>query len=213
MKKVKKLLIFAGVLILSVIILIFSVDFYVKNSTEDKVYESVSNIPKNRVGLVLGTSKKLNNGWMNLYYKYRIDAAVELYKAGKVEFLLVSGDNSRKTYDEPTTIKNDLIERGVPEDKIYLDYAGFRTLDSVVRSKAIFSQEKLTVISQEFHNRRALVLCRENDIDAVAFNAEDVSMKYGFKTKLREKLARVKMMLDILFGVDPKFYGKKIEIK
>jgi SanA protein len=108
------------------------------------------------VGLVLGTSQYLKNGYLNWYFKYRIEATVELYKKGKIDFILVSGDNSHKNYDEPTAFKNELIKRGIPADQIYLDYAGFRTLDSVVRAKEIFGQTSITIISQKFHNERAI---------------------------------------------------------
>lgn len=184
----------------------------IKN-TEDKLYTSTAEITKNKVGLLLGTGKYLNNGMENLYYTYRIKAAVELYKAGKIEYILISGDNSRKTYDEPTMMKEDLVAEGVPASKIILDYAGFRTLDSVIRCKEVFGQEDITVISQQFHNERAIYIAEHKGIKAVGYNAQSVSKRYGFKTNLREKLARVKMLLDLAIGLDPKFLGKKIEIE
>ena len=126
---------------------------------------------------------------------------------------MVSGDNSKKDYDEPSTIKNDLINKGVPANRIYLDYAGFRTLDSIIRSKKIFGQNSITIISQQFHNERAIYLANMNKIDAVGFNATDVNTYYGFKTIMREKFARVKMMIDLIFGKEAKFLGDKVEIK
>jgi len=185
----------------------------VSTQTEDYIYDSVDAIPNNKVGLLLGTIKFLPNGNINLYYKYRIEATVELYKAGKIEFVLISGDNGSKSYDEPTTFKDDLVARGIPEDKIFLDYAGFRTLDSVIRAKDIFGQNSITIISQQFHNERAIYLARHKNIKAVAFNAKNVSGRYGFKVQLREYLARAKASIDVLFNVKPKFLGDKIEIK
>lgn len=161
----------------------------------------------------MGSGKFLKSGYINLYYQYRIDATLALYKAGKIDYILVSGENSSRNYDEPTTIKNDLIEGGIPENRIVLDYAGFRTLDSVVRSKLVFNLESVTIISQLFHNERAIYLANKNGIKAVAYNAKDVNKHYGFKTKLREKLARVKMVLDLIFRKEPKFLGEKIDIK
>lgn len=175
-------------------------------------FQDVEKVQKHKVGLLLGTSKYLSNGNRNLYYKYRIDAAIKLYRAGKVEYILISGDNGTKAYNEPRNMKNDLMAAGIPAERIYLDYAGFRTLDSVVRAKAVFGQKRLVVISQQFHNERALFLARAHDIEAVGFNARDVDVNYGFKTQVREKLARSKMLLDIIFGVEPKFYGESIEI-
>lgn len=154
----------------------------------------------------------MRGGRINLYYRYRIDAAVALYKAKKVVYILVSGDNSRKDYNEPGTMRDDLIAAGIPANKIYLDYAGFRTLDSVVRCKEIFGESAITIISQPFHNQRALFLAQRKGLDAVAFNARDVSKEYGVKVQLREKAARVKMMLDLLFGKEPKFGGERVRI-
>lgn len=176
------------------------------------MFDKVSDIPSNKVGLLLGTIKTLPSGRLNLYYKFRIDAAEKLYKAGKIQYILVSGDNSRKDYDEPSAIKDDLIARGIPENKIYLDYAGFRTLDSVVRCKEIFGQNSITVISQKFHNERAVCLAEHFDIEAVAYNAKGVKFRYGKKVVFREYLARTKMILDMILGVEPKFLGEKVVI-
>ncbi|KAA3625594.1 MAG: vancomycin high temperature exclusion protein [Bacteroidetes bacterium] len=214
MKKRFKSIFKLGVLaLLAIIVITYASDKVVQNAATGKLYSSVAEIPHNKVGLFLGTAKYLSSGQLNLYYKYRIEAAVKLYDAGKVEFILVSGDNSRKDYDEPTTIKNDLISRGIPAERIFLDYAGFRTLDSVVRSKAIFGQEKLTVISQPFHNERAVFIASKKRINAIGFNAQDVSLGYGFKVQMREKLARNKMVLDLIFGKKPKYLGEQIVIE
>jgi SanA protein len=192
---------------------VFGIHFWVKNANKNRLFSSVDEIEHNKVGLVLGTSKYLSTGSINLYYKSRIEAAEALYKAGKIDFILISGDNSTKSYDEPSTFKLDLIDRGIPENKIYLDYAGFRTLDSVVRSKKIFGQTKLTFISQKFHNERALFLAKQKGIEAVGYNAKDVPISYGRTTQIRELLARVKMMVDLIIGVKPKYLGDTIEIK
>lgn len=212
MKHIKLLIKIGVVIAILSLISIFGAERLVEKAAEGKVYNSTDKIPYNKVGLLLGTVKILSNGQINLYYKYRIDAAVELFKSGKIDFILVSGDNSKKDYDEPSTIKNDLIKKGVPAEKIYLDYAGFRTLDSVVRSKEIFGQNSITIISQQFHNERAIYIAGLKDIEAVGFNAKDVSVHYGFKTRLRERFARVKMIIDLIFGKKPKFLGEKIEI-
>lgn len=186
--------------------------YIVTEKTKKYLFSDVNLIPHNKVGLVLGTSKYLLNGQINLYYQYRIDATVALYNAKKIDFVLISGDNSNENYDEPSTFKADLVALGIPEDKIYLDYAGFRTLDSVVRSKAIFGQDSITIISQKFHNERAVYLALNHNIKAFGFNAQGVTKRYGIKTHTREYLARVKMLLDLLFGKEPKFYGEKIKI-
>lgn len=210
MKKLIKIILGIGALLLAVI---FIANYSIESNSEGKIYIEATNIPKNKVGLLLGTSKLLVNGRINLYYKYRVEAAVKLYKAGKIDFVLVSGDNSSIDNDEPTDFKNDLIKGGIPEDRIILDYAGFRTLDSVIRAKEIFGQDSITVISQEFHNERAIYLAEKNGIKAVGYNANSVSGSYGYKVKLREYLARTKVFIDIILNVQPKFLGEKIEIR
>ena len=176
------------------------------------VYTSVKEIPHNKVGLLLGTSKYVARGQLNLYYKYRIEAAHTLFSSGKIDYILVSGDNSTHYYNEPKKFKDDLISIGIPEDRIILDYAGFRTLDSVVRAKEVFGENIITIISQRFQNERALFIASNHNINAIAFNAQDVSKKYGLKVHLREYFARVKVFIDILFNVQPKFLGDPIFI-
>ncbi|NEN24171.1 vancomycin high temperature exclusion protein [Cryomorpha ignava] len=184
----------------------------VSNESKD-CYTSVTEIPESDVALLLGTAKYRKNGGRNLYYRYRMEAAVKLFKAGKVKAIICSGDNATRYYDEPSTMKADLVKMGVPASLIYLDFAGFRTLDSVVRSKEIFSQTSITVVSQSFHNERALYIAYHKGIKAIGFNAQDVTRSYGLKTQAREFLARVKTILDIHFlNTEPKFLGEKIRI-
>jgi SanA protein len=184
----------------------------INKQTENKIFTETVSIPENNVGLLLGTSKILKNGKPNQYFENRISATVQLYKAGKIKNIVISGDNSRKDYNEPEDMKNELIKRGIPETQIYLDYAGFRTYDSVYRMKEIFGQDKFTIISQEFHNQRAVYIANALKIDAIGFNAKDVNAYNGFKTKVREKFARVKVFIDLIFDKKPKFLGEKIII-
>ncbi len=194
------------------LLVIFSVDFYVDQQTEDRTFSNIEKIEYHKVGLLLGTSKYVRQGEINKYYQNRIDAAVALYKAGKISYILVSGDNATASYNEPMTMKRDLVAMGVQEECIILDYAGFRTLDSVVRCKEIFGQTSVTVISQQWHNERAIYIAEAKEMEMIGFNAKDVTVSYGFKTQLREKLARCKMVLDLLVGKRPKFGGERIII-
>jgi len=204
---------FVAISFILMLLFIIIADYAVEKTAQNKIYSNVEQIPHNKVGLVLGTSKYLKNGQLNAYFYFRVKAAANLYKHHKIDYILVSGDNGTTTYNEPEDFKNALIEQGVPADKIYLDFAGFRTLDSVVRAKEIFGQEKITIISQKFHIERAVFLAQHFDIDAIGFNAKDVKNFGGLKTKLREYLARAKAVLDIFWGVQPKFGGKPIEIE
>lgn len=199
-------------LILSFILIIIS-NKWIINSTKQQLYSSVNDIPYRKVGLVLGASKNTTRGTSNLYFKFRMEAAYQLYKEHKVSYLLLSGDNHIKGYDEPSDMREALIELGVPDSCIVLDYAGFRTLDSVVRCDEVFGEDSITIVSQEFHNQRAVFIANKNNINAIAFNAQEVNKNYSFKTRLREYFARVKCMLDIyILHTSPKFLGEKIKI-
>lgn len=200
-------------LALTPFILVLLCNFVITSSTKGKTFTNINQIPKNKVGIVLGTSKKLVGGRPNSYYTYRIQATIALFNAKKIEFVLVSGDNGTKYYNEPTTIKKDLVAGGIPEEKIFLDYAGFRTLDSMVRAKEVFGLDRATVISQEFHNERAIYLAEKKGLKAIGFNATDIIGNPGLKVHSREYLARVKVFIDLIFNTQPKFYGERIEIK
>lgn len=184
----------------------------IEYATDDYVTSSINKVPKEKVGLVLGTSKSLKNGNKNPYFFYRIEAAEELFKSGKIDYIIVSGDNSSQYYNEPEDMQTELVARGIPKTKIFLDFAGLRTLDSVVRAKEIFGQNSYLIISQRFHNERAVFLAQKKGIEAYGYNAKDVNKKAGFKTNLREYFARVKVFWDLFFGVDPKFSGSKVVI-
>lgn len=212
MKYLKSISITIGICLIVLLITLFAANYFIKSSATDLTFDKIENIPDNQVGLLLGTSKTLSNGYSNYYFKYRIDATVELFKNNKIKYLIISGDNSRKEYDEPTDMKNELIKNGIDSTKIYLDYAGFRTFDSVVRAKEIFGQNCLLIISQKFHNERAIYIAHKLKMKAIGFNAKDVSKYFGIKTVIREYFARVKVIIDFILGVDPKFLGEKVQI-
>ncbi|MDR0195274.1 MAG: YdcF family protein [Myroides sp.] len=208
----KKIFKYGLYLVCILILTTWFANYRVTKTTKEQLYNSVSEIPHNKVGVVLGTTKLLAGGFVNYYFTYRIDATVALYKAGKIDYIVVSGDHSRNDYNEPKDMEQALIEHGIPKEKIYLDYAGLRTLDSVYRMKAIFGQDSFTIISQPFHNERAVYIANHLDLKTVAYNAKDVSRNYGFKTMLREKLARVKVLLDNLINKKPKYLGNPVNI-
>jgi len=196
--------------------LIFSIwfaHFKIEKTTENLVYNDVRAIPYNKVGLLLGTSKLLRSGELNGYFYHRISAAVELFKAQKIKCIVISGDHSKEDYNEPLDMKNELVKFGIPDSVIILDYAGFRTYDSVIRLNKIFGQDQCTIISQEFHNKRAIFIANRLGLNAVGFNAKDVDAYMGFKTKLRECFARVNMFINFVVHKEPIFLGQKVEIK
>jgi len=198
---------------LTLAVVIAGCQWVVLRSGRGRLYDQIRNTPVREVGLLLGTSDKQGNGNSNPFFEYRIAAAAELYKAGKVRHLLVSGDNHRRGYDEPALMKAALLAAGVPESAITLDCAGFRTLDSVVRAKEVFGLSQFTIISQRFHDQRALLIAQHYDIDAIGFCAADVALRYGIKIQIREAFARVKAVLDLyVLHTQPKFLGPREKI-
>jgi SanA protein len=178
-------------------------------ASRGRIFSDVSDLPATNVGLVFGTTDRVN-GRENLYFRYRIDAAAKVWKAGKIQTLIVSGDNRSRFYNEPEKMRQALVRRGIPADRIVCDYAGLRTLDSVVRAKEIFGADTILFISQRFQNERAIYLAKANGINACGFNARDVQTQAGLKTKLREVGARVKMWLDVNFlNTRPRHLGEK----
>jgi SanA protein len=204
--------IFLALIILFVVIL-FACNVWIVKSTEANVYSDFSLLPDHRVALVLGTSYRSVGGGPNPFFENRIKMAAELYQLGKIDHFILSGDNSTMFYNEPIEMRKALIREGVPLQAITLDYAGLRTLDSVVRSKAIFGQDRIIIITQSFHSYRALFISAFYDIDAVAMVAEDPDLDRTFKVRVREYFARTVAVLDLyVFKTAPRHLGEKEKI-
>jgi len=172
-------------------------DLRVERCAEERVYTDIDDIPPREYGLLLGTTRLVRGKYLNDYFFKRVRAAAELYRAGKVRKIIVSGDNSRTEYNETGDMKRELVESGIPPEDILMDYAGFRTLDSVVRARNLYGATEVTVISQEFHCERAVYLAERNGVDALGFAAEDSGVQSArVRLALRESLARVLAVLD-----------------
>lgn len=215
-KRVKKFLKRIILFIIICLILISGIVIYanwkIPHESQKYIYSNIDSIPEHNVALVLGTSRYIGSR-PNLYFTYRIQATKELYEAGKLDAIVVSGDNRHVSYNEPRDMRQALIEAGVPDSIISFDFAGFRTLDSVIRMKEVFGQKTFIVISQQFHNERAIYLARHYDIEAFGYNAQDLGLnRSSYKTKIREVFARVKAFIDIVIGTDPKFLGEPVNI-
>lgn len=188
--------------------------YWVSASTRTHVYSELEALPYRPVALVPGTSHLTREGAPNPFFHSRMDAAARLYQSGKVKHLILSGDNRTEYYNEPQRMREELIRRGVPEEALTLDYAGLRTFDSVVRCREIFGQDQVVIVSQRFHNERAVFIARRRGLDAVAFNAEDASLRNNLRPYLREFLARVRTVLDLfVLDTQPKYMGEKVEIE
>lgn len=211
--KIKNIIILFFSAVLIVLGLIYFSNQHVIKISEGKNTDIIDEVIPKNVGLLLGTGKYLKNGNQNPYYLYRIEAAVKLYKAGKIKHIIISGDNSRDDYDEPELMRQDLIAAGIPDSCLSLDYAGFRTLDSIIRCKEIYDQEEFVIISQKFHNERALFIAEKKNLKATAFNAKSPDMSYNKYNKFREYLARVNAVLDVyILKTSPKFLGEKVNL-
>ncbi|EFO0996468.1 vancomycin high temperature exclusion protein [Escherichia albertii] len=187
--------------------MIFIADRTMVKASQQLTWSDVDAVPARNVGLLLG-AKPGNN-----YFTRRVNSAAALYHAGKVKWLLVSGDNGSKNYDEASGMQQALIAKGVPTKAIFCDYAGFSTLDSVVRANKVFGENHITIISQEFHNQRAIWLAKQYNIDAIGFNAPDLEKGRGKLVRLREKLARVSAVIDAkILHRQPKYLGPSVMI-
>ncbi|MCB9361181.1 MAG: YdcF family protein [Flavobacteriales bacterium] len=198
-----------GISVLLISFVVFS-NILIANYASEKIFNDENETPETSVALLLGTSRYTVRGNTNLYFKYRIQATTNLYKSGKIKHIIVSGDNSLTSYNEPREMRKALLANGIPDSSITLDFAGFRTLDSVVRCKEVFGQDNFIIISQHFHLERALYIAKKFNINAIGFAAQNPPEKYSFKTNVREYFARTKAIIDLYFlNTQPKFLGKK----
>lgn len=199
---------------LLVILFVVVSNIWIVNSTSEKVYSHYDSLTNHKVALVLGTSHLLTTGAPNPFFDNRMENAATLFINGKVKHFIVSGDNRTKYYNEPLEMKRALVRLGIPSSAITLDYAGLRTLDSVVRSKEIFGQDKITIVTQTFHCYRALFISNYYGIDAVAYVANEPSAEVTEKVHWREYLARAKAILDLyVLKTSPRHLGEKEPIQ
>ena len=169
----------------------------VDRNAEGRTFSNINDVPTMQTALLLGTNPKTRDGKRpSSFYLARINATAELYKHGKFRQLIISGDR-REGYDEPQTMRHDLIERGVPDSIIMMDGQGYRTLLSLRNSKQYFGIHDMIIISQKWHNERSIFLADKMNIKAVGYNADDVRHPRAIWTHIRELLARVKLFIDL----------------
>lgn len=207
MKK-RKIIIALTLTFSAFIVLIALCDIAVSINASGRTYDDADSIPHHRVGLILGTSPISTwNGRRNYYFDYRIQAGAELYKAGKVDWLVVSGGDYREShngYDEPCAMRDSLIRQGVDSTRIILDYDGTRTLNSIAKMRDVYCQDSIILISQKYHNERALYQAKHLGIDAIGLNARTPGKRSTWvRNRGREVLARVKLFIDVARGLHP----------
>lgn len=206
--RAKLIALFLALLLLPVAAMLWA-DHVCSSAAAGRIFNSLDGVPANEVALVLGTGKLTPRGSPNLHFNQRIKAAAKLYQSGKVRHLLVSGDNHIQGYDEPSDMRDARDAAGVPTNAITCDYAGFRTLDSVVRAQTVFGLTNFTIVTEEFHCPRAVWIAQQHGLNAVAFAAPDLTSKrWTVRVKVREAFARVWCGLDLyIFHRQPKFTG------
>ncbi|MDR3432257.1 MAG: outer membrane permeability protein SanA [Rouxiella aceris] len=193
------------------LIIAIGLDRWISWRTQDYIYDEVQELPYRQVGVVLGTAKYYRTGVINQYYLYRMQGAINAYNSGKVKYLLLSGDNALQSYNEPMTMRRDLMAAGIPSSDIVLDYAGFRTLDSIVRTRKVFDTNDFLIITQRFHCERALFIALHMGIQAQCFAVP--SPKDILTVRVREIFARLGALNDLyLLKRQPRFLGPLIPI-
>ena len=200
-----------GIILVAVTIAVCN--WIVIRSAQGRTYHEIKEVPYHKVGVLLGTVPYLPSGKENFYFNSRMKAAADLYFAHKISYILASGDNCRRNYNEPESMRDALLAFGVPESAIVLDYAGFRTFDSMVRAKKVFGQDSFIVISQHWHNERAIFIAQHYDMDVVGYDAKDAIIRKAYiRNYVREILAKVKAVYDVCVGKQPKYLGDPIII-
>ncbi|MBH1928416.1 outer membrane permeability protein SanA [Serratia rubidaea] len=207
----KRLIISLFIIAVALMLSVIALDRWISWKTAPYIYEEVQQLPDRQVGVVLGTAKYYRIGGINQYYRYRIQGAINAYNSGKVKYLLLSGDNALQSYNEPMTMRRDLIAAGVAPSDIVLDYAGFRTLDSIVRTRKVFDANDFTIITQRFHCERALFIALHMGIQAQCFAVP--SPKNMLSVRVREIFARLGALNDLyILKREPRFLGPLIPI-
>ncbi len=201
--------------VVGVVLTVLLSNRWVINSTDAYIYKDWALLPFNDVGVVLGTSRYLQSGKPSPEFRGRIAAAAELYKNGKVKHLIVSGANPDSTYNEPRHMYRELVQQGVPESAITMDFAGFRTFDSIVRAQAVFGLTRFTIVTQKYHSYRAVFLGRKMGLNVIAYLAPATSDGGpGNRHPMREVFARPKAILDVfLLSTEPRFLGEPLPIR
>lgn len=212
-RKIFARFLFLGFLLGSFLAVLIAQDFLITLVSRQGIYSDLQALPARKVALVLGSTDRTQGGTPNTFFYTRIKAAADIFFAGKCEYILASGDNALMSYNEPIKMKKALEDFGVPSERIILDYAGFSTLDSIIRAKEVFGLEDCIVVSQEFHLERALFIADFTGLHAIGYPAADAQGLMAFNVRLREYFARIKAFLDLFFlNTQAIYLGDKITI-
>lgn len=193
------------------VIVCAGINQYVLAKSQQRISHNIKELPEAYTAIVLG-ARVYQNGGVSNYLKDRLEHALELYNSGKIERFLVSGDHGQKDYDEVNTMKQYLMNNGVPKEVIFLDHAGFNTYSSMVRAKKVFQVEDAIIVSQDYHLPRAVFIANQVGLNAHGYASSSSVLGQSKRNKIREVLARVKSFGEVMLGVDPKYLGNPIPI-
>ncbi len=194
------------------LLFILGLDYYIRKTTSKYIFSNIEKVPNCYTALVLG-AKVYDDGRLSGVLKDRVDTGLDLYRLGKIKRFLLSGDHGRKDYDEVNQMEKYLVSKGVKEESIFLDHAGFDTYDSAYRAKHIFLVDDVIIISQNFHIKRAIYIARKLGLDAYGVKADKHNYGIAKKMLIREKIANIKAFLELLIKKESKYLGKEISIK
>ena len=201
------------ILVFKILLVLFAaaafINIYIQYSTKKYIFSDVKEVPETYAGLVLG-SMVFDNGTPSGVVRQRLDKTAELYKAGKIKRILISGDHGQKNYDEVNSMKNYLLKEGIQD--IFLDHAGFDTYSSMVRAKEIFEIDDVIIITQKFHMPRSVYIARKKGMNAYGVVSNPDGMYDTKYNRGRDKISRVKAFFDVMFNRKPKYLGEKIPI-
>lgn len=206
----KKYMTITGLILIGIFILVFAINYFVIQTTKTSIF-SQNKIQAMHTGIVLGAGIRYD-GTLSDILKDRADTAIELFQAGKIEKILVSGDNGTMEHNEVVPTQKYLISQGIPKNIIFLDYAGFDTYDSMYRAKHIFHVKSAIIITQNFHLARSVYLCQKMGIECVGTSADKHHYIKIAQFTMREWISRVKAVWEILIKAKPKFLGEIIDI-
>ncbi|MDR7209079.1 ElyC/SanA/YdcF family protein [Flavobacterium piscis] len=207
MKKYLKIILYLFIIVL---IAVVSANLHVKSTTKNRIHHSLKRFPKNDVGIIFGAG--INGDQPGKYLKDRLDAGILLYKAKRINKILLSGDNGRQEYDELTVMKNYCFNHGVDTTKIFIDYAGFDTYSTMYRAKHVFKIKRATLISQKYHLNRAIYIGQKFGIKSVGYSANKGDYNGYEYVTFREYFSVFKSFFDVLRNREPHFLGNSIDI-
>lgn len=189
---------FFQIIVVTIVLVVLFSNLYIIRKSNPYLFESSDSLPKSIYGVVLGTNKYLLKGGLNEYFKDRVTECGKLYDAGKIKKIIVSGHVDGKYYNEPEQLKKELVKMGIDSSNILIDTTGDRTLNTIENLKSMDILDSVIIVSQKFHNQRAVFIAREMGIQAVGYNVPDHLTQKNYKTYIREVFSKTNAFFEVL---------------